>query len=61
MFRNVPVFQDGAVGPEGDSFQHSFQKTNQKVENTLTALDHKINSIFETLQQQQLEIKVMCW
>lgn len=60
MFRTVPIFQDGAVGQDGDSFQHSLWKTNQKLENTVTALDHKINSIFEILQQQQQEIKVMC-
>lgn len=61
VFRNVPLFQDGAVGQDGDSFQHSLWKTNQKLENSITVLDHKINSICEILQQQQLEIKVMCW
>lgn len=55
--RNVPVFQDGAVGQDGDSFQHNLWKTNQKLENTVAALDHKITSVFEILQQQHLEIK----
>ncbi|PNF32921.1 hypothetical protein B7P43_G01848, partial [Cryptotermes secundus] len=55
--RNVPLFQDEAVGQNGDSFQHSLWNKNQKLENSITVLDHKISSICEILQQQQLEIK----
>jgi hypothetical protein len=58
MFRNVPVHQDG-IGEGGDSLHHKLWETNQRLENTVAALDHKISSIVDIMQQHQLEIKVI--
>jgi hypothetical protein len=52
------VYQDGAVVSNGDSVHPNLWKSNQKLESSVTALDHKIGSIVEIMQQQQLEIKV---
>jgi hypothetical protein len=58
MFRNVPLHQ-GGTGEDADSLHHKLWETNQKLENTVTALDHKINSVIDIMQQHQLEIKVI--
>lgn len=55
--RNAPVYQDGAVVSNGDIVHPNLWKSNQKLESSVTALDHKIGSVVEIMQQQQLEIK----
>ncbi|XP_021913253.1 enhancer of mRNA-decapping protein 4 isoform X2 [Zootermopsis nevadensis] len=54
--RNAPIHLDG-IGESGDGLHHKLSEANQKLENTVTTLDHKINSIVEIMQQHQLEIK----
>lgn len=58
MFRNAPIHLDG-IGESGDGLHHRLSEANQKLETTVTTLDHKINSIVEIMQQHQLEIKVI--
>lgn len=55
--RNAPVYQDGAAAPNGDCVHPNLWKSNVKLESSVTALDNKIGSIVEILQQQQLEMK----
>jgi hypothetical protein len=60
LLRNAPVYQDGAAAPNGDCVHPNLWKSNVKLESSVTALDNKIGSIVEILQQQQLEMKVIC-
>jgi len=53
------VYQDGGAASNGDSVHPNLWKSNQKLESSVTALDNKIGSIVEILQQQQLEMKVI--
>jgi hypothetical protein len=60
LLRTAPTYQDGAGISNGDSVHPIVWKSNQKLESSVTALDNKIGSIVEILQQQQLEMKVIC-
>ncbi|XP_069698744.1 enhancer of mRNA-decapping protein 4 isoform X2 [Periplaneta americana] len=53
--RNASVHQESSGN--GDTVNHNLWKTNQKLESTVAALDHKLSSVLEIVQQQQAEIK----